>query len=164
MRIRTITPNDLEHHKALLFVAFWTPDNEEDYTTEILQSSTAKEFYQYWGKKGDIGFFALDQTAKPVGFIQVRHKSAVVSTYSELPEMAISVVKAFRGNSISKQLFSTLIDHLGAVQGIRLKVHPMNQIAISLYRSLGFKEFHIAENGFIHMVWLTPTSHNLSKA
>lgn len=157
MRIRSITPNDLEHHKALLFVAFWTPDDEEGYTTDILNTPIAQEYYQEWGKAGDIGFFALDDNAIPIGLIQVRIKSAVVSTYSNFPELAISVTQDYRGKGVGRRLFAALIEHLDKAQGIRLKVHPLNQAAILLYHSLGFEEYYIAENGFIHMVWLNPT-------
>ncbi|SAL60352.1 N-acetyltransferase GCN5 [Caballeronia arvi] len=93
------------------------------------------------------GAFAEDQLVGVVGvrrdlFPQHRHKAHVWGMY---------VAPGYRGAGVSKMLMSEAIGFAKNMQGVtqvHLAVAAANDVAIRLYRSLGFEESGLADDTF----------------
>jgi len=141
---------DIALQKELLLVALWTPDDEPVHKPEVLELPHIKEYYEDWGKRGDLGFFAISSTNQPMGIIQLRYKSSQTKKYADYPEIAIAVHLQYRGQGVASALVRKLLDSTDC--GLRLGVHPMNTSAIALYEKFGFEVYEIAKSGFPQMV------------
>ncbi|WP_070971205.1 GNAT family N-acetyltransferase [Vibrio sonorensis] len=150
MRFQVVKESDVELQKQFLLIALWTPDNEPDHKPEVLEAPRVKEFYEDWGREGDVGFIAFSPDNKPMGLIQSRFKSSLTKKYSDYPEIAIAVFSEYRGTGVASALMQHLIEH--SATGLRLGVHPQNVAARKLYEKFGFREYEIHESGFPQMV------------
>ncbi len=152
MIFKEVTINDVDIQKQFLFTAIWQPENEERFEFNIMEERQAKAYYHNWGlKTGDIGFFAIEND-KIIGLVQIRIKSSLTMNYSDLPEVVISVSPDHRGKGYGKILMEEIIK-TNPYKGMRLGVHPENEVAINLYLQLGFKQYAITDNDFIQMVF-----------
>ncbi|WP_157729906.1 GNAT family N-acetyltransferase [Bacterioplanes sanyensis] len=157
MRIefRHILAEDLELQKDLLFIALWTPAHVPGPSRDILQSPRVREYYQDWGRQGDIGLFAIDADQTVLGFVQLRQKYCITKDYAELPELAIAVLPSHQGQGLGACLLDEIMARvMSSVKGIRLGVNPENQAAIALYKSRNFEFYANPEGAYPQMVWL----------
>ncbi|CAE6903758.1 FR47-like protein [Vibrio sp. B1FLJ16] len=150
MRFQVVKESDVELQKEFLLIALWTPDNEPNHKPDILDIPHIKEYYANWGKDGDLGFFAFSSEDKPVGLIQLRHKSSQTQKYADYPEIAIAVHPEYRGLGVASSLMQHLVEN--SVSGLRLGVHPQNTSAIKLYEKFGFRVYEVAQSGYPQMV------------
>ncbi len=153
MRFKQVQKSDLATQKELLLVALWTPDNEPNHLPETLELPHIKEYFDGWGRKGDLGLLALNCFNEPMGLVQVRFKSSQTELYSDYPELALAVYPQFQGRGVASCLLSQVVDVLkGTCSGIRLGVHPQNTAAIALYEKFSFKTYDVAQSGYPQMV------------
>lgn len=156
MKIRLLHPSETEIQKELLFTALWKPEDETPHSRSDLDLPHIKEYYQEWGKQGDLALVAVDDKDAPVGLIQIRHKSCPTQNYAEHPELAMAVFSEHHGKGIAKSLFKELLTRIENTEsGIRLGVHPKNEKAISLYKKFGFRVYDTPSKGYPQMIWLS---------
>ncbi|GAM71169.1 histone acetyltransferase HPA2 [Vibrio sp. JCM 19236] len=158
MKIRLLHPSEAEIQKELLFTALWKPEDETPHTKADLELPHIKEYYQNWGKQGDLALVAVNGDDAPIGLIQIRHKTSVTKDHAEHPELAMAVFPEYHGKGIAKALFNELFTRIENTEsGIRLGVHPKNQKAIGLYERFGFRVYDTPDKGYPQMVWLAET-------
>ena len=159
MNFREVTPSDSELQNGLLFVALWTPDDEPDHDLQVLELPHIKEYFDDWGQAGDFGLFALDDAGGVMGLVQIRYKSSLTELHADCPELALAVNPAFRGRGVASALMRELFSNTDqSALGVRLGVHPKNNVALSLYEKFGFETYQVVESGYLQMFRPNQTS------
>ncbi len=153
MIFQKITKSDIELQKNLLFVALWTPKDEPKHDRKVLELPHISEYFESWGKRDDLGFFVFSNDGHSVGIIQARIKSSQNGKYSNYPEIAIAVLPEYCGEGVGSLLMDKLISEIGNnYDGLRLGVHPKNEVAIKLYEKFGFVVYETGNGGYLQMV------------
>lgn len=151
MELKEITIDDIESQKEVLFLAMWKPEDEKQYSYEIMEEKHVKDYYEHWLKdSNDIGLFAMDGDTV-AGLAQLRKKRSPTVRFADIPELVIAVKPEYQKKGVATRLILELIKRNPA-RGIRLNVHPKNKRAIKLYKNLGFETYYVDENGFISMI------------
>ncbi|SAK73803.1 N-acetyltransferase GCN5 [Caballeronia catudaia] len=150
MLVRALTPEDAQSFQSLRLSAlkqspssFASSYEDEKHRSpdEVIDRVMQTE------NQAVIGAFAEDRLIGIVGvrrdlFAQHRHKAHVWGMY---------VAPGYRGAGVSRTLMSHAIGFAKNMQGVtqvHLAVAATNDIAIRLYRSLGFEESGLADDTF----------------
>lgn len=97
-----------------------------------------------WPRRGDLGLVAVVDGRDSVGATWLRYFHAEDPGYgfvdADTPELTIACRSLWRGRGIGRRLIEAIVDRAGedGVRQISLSVDPSNEVAASLYRSLGF--------------------------
>ncbi len=93
-------------------------------------------------------FYPKTFVVATIGDELVGYASAILEEKQFAHLLSIAVASKFRKNGIGKKLLTTLISSTKkqSSRGMKLEVSESNQVAISLYRSLGFSEQRMALN------------------
>src|SRR5690625_775627 len=86
----------------------WKPGRSAD-LAEVLADERMQRYVKDWGRRGDGGIIAEAQ-GQPVGAVWWRYHMAAEPAYGyvadDVPEIAIAITEAARGNGIGKKLIA----------------------------------------------------------
>jgi ribosomal protein S18 acetylase RimI-like enzyme len=99
-------------------------------------------------EKGNNYYVYIDDTGSCAGYGMLR----TFDTY-EIPTLGCVIWVKYRGRGNGKKLVRELLDKAQELhyQRVRLKVHPDNAVAYSLYREAGFLKIGENEDGTVWM-------------
>lgn len=144
--IKEITSANQKFLFDMLYQAIFVPQGDAPPPPGIVYSDDLVQYAENWGRKGDIGFAALDSpTGKKIGAVWLRVFTENRPGYGffdcETPELGIAVNKNHLGKGIGTKLLQHLIENLPAkVRQISLSVQKQNP-AKRLYERFGFSVF-----------------------
>lgn len=146
--IRPVTEQDVPFLWDMLYESIYVPEGHPTISRDILNDPAISKYVEGWGRKGDVGYIALDEAGKALGSITARifEENSPGHGYvdEETPELGMALLEQYRGKGLGTALMRTLLDELRR-QGIRqvsLSVDP-NNYAVKLYRKFGFEEIGI---------------------
>lgn len=123
----------------------WDPERPAMSRDQVLELSENQRYVDDWPRPGEIGVVAEDPSGAPVGAAWWRCFSSDEPGYGfiaeDVPEIAIGVVAARRGQGIGDRLLDELegeARRLG-IRSLSLSVEPTNP-ALRLYVRHGYRE------------------------
>jgi ribosomal protein S18 acetylase RimI-like enzyme len=142
LRTRPVESRDQAVLWDLLHVALWDPPPAGLRPREILQNPAVRIYAEDWGRPGDVGVIAEDESGHVAGACWMRLiKGGVGLGYvdDETPQLGIALFPAYQHQGHGERLMRAALD---AARGhgyrkISLTVHPENP-AIRLYERCGF--------------------------
>jgi GNAT superfamily N-acetyltransferase len=137
--LRTVEPTDHDFLTEMARWASWLPGRElPDAGAEDVQ-----EMVSDWGRSGDMGVVATDETGKPLGAAWCRlRRPALASVDGEpLPEMYVAVGPESRRRGVGRALIDALVVAARNIghRGLALNVHERSD-ALRLYEAAGFNK------------------------
>ena len=95
---------------------------------------------------GEFVYWVFEQDNHIVGYL------AIQKTFFDIHILAIGVLESYRNNSIAKKLTQELISYfeVSDFNKILLEVRQSNDIAMSLYKSFGFKQYGVRKNYYVN--------------
>jgi ribosomal protein S18 acetylase RimI-like enzyme len=139
----------------------WRDDAPRLTMEQVLAEPELATYVVGWGRPGDAGVVAFTESGERVGaawyrlFSKEDHGYGFVS--SDVPELGIVVVSAYRGRGIGRDLMRALI-HVAIDEGrpgLSLSVERGNRRAAALYESLGFRRVGRVEGAVTMLLSLT---------
>ena len=128
----------------MLYQAVYVPPGTDPPSREIVRLPELARYVEYWGRPGNLGFYAWDLTGEePLGAAWLRLWSPGERGYGWVddayPELSLAVLPVWRGKGIGSRLLAHLFQSArGGYPGISLSVTPGNP-AQRLYEQAGFK-------------------------
>jgi len=149
--IRTIQVQDLSFLWDMLYEAAAVAESMRVLGKEkALSLPVNRKYVEGWGRPGDAGAIAVDQTERPLGAAWYRLHPVEAPGYgfvsSTILELTISVHAEARGQGIGRALLQALIE-LAQSQGytaLSLSV-DRNNPALHLYEQFGFRDAGISD-------------------
>ena len=91
---------------------------------------------------GEFVYWVFEQDNQIVGYL------AIQKTFFDIHILGIGVLESYRNNSIAKKLTKELISYfeVSDFNKILLEVRQSNDIAMSLDKSFGFKQYGVRKN------------------
>src|SRR5690625_4024511 len=113
----------------------WKPGRNAD-LAEVVADERMERYVKDWGRRGDGGIIA-ERDGQPVGAVWWRYHTAAEPAYGyvaeDVPEIAIAVTAAARGNGLGKKLIAAAKTELAkSAQRVSLSVEADN-FARNLY-------------------------------
>jgi ribosomal protein S18 acetylase RimI-like enzyme len=137
------TPDDLPFLRAMLAEAAFPPGAERP--PDPLGDDHVARYLDGWGRPGDVGLVAWED-GRPVGAAWTRLLLADRAGYGfvdgDTPELSVAVAEGARGRGLGRALVVGALD-LAAAHGwgrVSLSVALANDVAVGLYRALGFAD------------------------
>ena len=95
---------------------------------------------------GEFVYWVFEQDNQIVGYL------AIQKTFFDIHILGIGVLESYRNNSIAKKLTKELISYfeVSDFSKILLEVRQSNDIAMSLYKSFGFKLYGVRKNYYVN--------------
>ena len=95
---------------------------------------------------GEFVYWVFEQDNQIVGYL------AIQKTFFDIHILGIGVLESYRNNSIAKKLTKELISYfeVSDFNKILLEVRQSNDIAMSLYKSFGFKLYGVRKNYYVN--------------
>ena len=95
---------------------------------------------------GEFVYWVFEQGNQIVGYL------AIQKTFFDIHILGIGVLESHRNNSIAKKLTQELISYFAEsdYNKILLEVRQSNDIAMSLYKSFGFKQYGVRKNYYVN--------------
>ena len=95
---------------------------------------------------GEFVYWIFEQDNQIVGYL------AIQKTFFDIHILGIGVLESHRNNSIAKKLTQELISYfeVSDFNKILLEVRQSNDIAMSLYKSFGFKLYGVRKNYYVN--------------
>ena len=95
---------------------------------------------------GEFVYWVFEHDYQIVGYL------AIQKTFFDIHILGIGVLESHRNNSIAKKLTRELISYfeVSDFNKILLEVRQSNVIAMSLYKSFGFKQYGVRKNYYIN--------------
>ena len=95
---------------------------------------------------GEFVYWVFEQDNRIVGYL------AIQKTFLDIHILGIGVLESHRNNSIAKKLTRELISYfeVSDFNKILLEVRQSNVIAMSLYKSFGFKQYGVRKNYYVN--------------
>jgi len=144
LSFRTAQPSDLPFIRKMLYeAAFWRPGQTRPPIESALAAPELAKLLADWGKQGDMGVIAIDDTMQ-TGAAWYRFWTDDNHSYgfvdAAIPELAIGVVEDQRGRGVGKALLRSLIEHARSnrIAALSLSVERDNP-ALRLYKRIGFE-------------------------
>ena len=157
--IRNGAPADEFFLKEMTYQAIYSPKGGGFLPRKILEEPAIRRYYADFGREGDLAFIALSDD-KAVGAVWVRLATTAQKGYgfvrSDVPELAIAVLPAFRGRGIGTVLLEQMLTHLHAtgLEAVSLSVSRSNP-ARKLYERHGFSLVKNQKNSCTMLIELT---------
>ena len=142
MKIRPIQPEDESILWELQYFASLM-DEEGESKESLYSHPYVARYVKNWGRPGDFGFVATDQTNdKVVGAVWCRQLSGEEKGFGyvdkNMPELSIAVFPEYRHKGVGTTLLKELLRCAGrTAQAISLAVRSTNK-ALKLYEKMGF--------------------------
>ena len=94
---------------------------------------------------GEFVYWVFEQDNQIVGYLGIQ------KTFIDIHILGIGVLESHRNNSIAKKLTQELISYfeVSDFNKILLEVRQSNDIAMSLYKSFGFKLYGVRKNYYV---------------
>lgn len=147
--------------RMFLVAANWDPDRPARTMEEWLADDHTRRYIGDWGRNGDVGFIA-EADGLPVGAIWRRWYTTLEPGYGflaeDIPEIAIGVDAAWRGQGIGARLLSALAEEARAagLAAMSLSVEPANP-ATRLYLRQGYRIVSSTPSDLVMRLDLTDT-------
>ena len=129
----------------MLYQTLFVPNGDKPFPQGIIHHPDLSKYAKNWGNKNDIGLIAIDgQTNEKIGAAWLRLFTKENRGYgyvdNDTPELAMAVLKTYRGKGIGSMLLKELINEATKkYNAISLSVEVTNNPAMKLYKSFGFK-------------------------
>lgn len=147
--IREMTKEEYPLLKDFLYEAIFQQDENNLLSRDIINQPTLRIYYEDFGRKDDYCLVA-EADGNPVGAVWSRiligNKKGYGYVEDELPELSISLYKAYRNQGIGTELMKSMLNLLreAGYKGTSLSVQKDNY-ASGMYVGLGYhivKELH----------------------
>ncbi|WP_229106795.1 GNAT family N-acetyltransferase [Paenibacillus sp. 1001270B_150601_E10] len=145
-KIRPITDGDIPFLWEMLYQSLYVKEGEKPFDRIILQEPDIAKYAADWGRKGDLGFIAVNAEGQPIGSITIRTFTGTNKGFGyvsdEVPEIGMAILPSYRGMGIGSALLQQLFNELRVrkINRVSLSVDPLNTAAVKLYIRYGFKE------------------------
>ncbi|WP_141501377.1 GNAT family N-acetyltransferase [Paenibacillus luteus] len=129
----------------MLYESMYVPEGKEAFSRDILKEPVISKYAEGWGRKGDLGYIAVNHRNEPVGSVTIRYFDEANEGFgyvgNDVPELGMAITEACRGKGIGNALLKTMVEELRRkqVSKISLSVDPNNVPAMKLYQRFGFK-------------------------
>lgn len=143
--IRPITEQDIPFLWITLYESLYVPEGKESFSRDIINEPSISKYVKDWGREGDLGYIAENADGESIGSITVRCFSEDKPGYgfvsSEVPELGMAILPAYRGQGLGTNLMKKLFAGLReqGIDQVSLSVDPGNAAAVKLYQRFGFK-------------------------
>lgn len=140
-KIRTLGPEDAALLWEFTYLAVHVPPGTPPYPRDILEIPAIRQYAEGWGREGDLGVLACDGE-RVIGAAWLRRLTGEPKGFGyvddETPELAMSVLKEYRGQGVGSALMECVLDlAAGRFPGVCLSVDDDNP-AKRLYLRAGF--------------------------
>ena len=143
IEIRALTQADKSFLWDMVYQAIYVPKGQAPPPYEIVYQPALAWYVQDWGRDGDCGFLASDESGQQVGAIWVRFATGEGHGYGyvddDTPELSMALLPDYRGKGIGTQLFAHMFDSSCTRPKVSLSV-SVNNPARRLYERVGFVE------------------------
>ncbi len=141
IQIRALEPGDAGLLWDFTYLAVHVPPGKPPYPRDILEIPALRQYAEAWGRDGDLGVVACDGE-RVIGAAWLRLLVGEPKGFGyvddETPELAMSLVKEYRGQGIGSALMARVLDlAAGRFPGVSLSVDDDNP-AKRLYMRAGF--------------------------
>lgn len=148
--LRRLESNDESVLNEMLYQAIFVPEGNVPPPRNVVTTPELRKYTKDFGKEGDIGYLALEETGQPIGAAWLRLLTGENKGYGhindETPELTIAVMPNYRGRGLGTLLLERLVEEARATyQSISLSVWRENP-AYRLYQRLGFETVKQNEN------------------
>lgn len=129
----------------MLYQCLYVREGEKPFPIKILQEPEISKYASNWGRYGDLGLIAENQSKKPLGMVWLRLFDSEHRGYGfvneKIPELSVSVDKDSRAQGIGSALLKEIEIKAKSFgyNCISLSVDPNNPARI-LYEKLGYKK------------------------
>lgn len=157
--IRYGAPADELFLKEMTYQAIYSPKGGGFLPRKILEEPAIRSYYADFGRAGDLAFVALSD-GQAVGAVWIRYATSAQKGYgfvrTDVPELTLAVLPAFRGRGIGTALLEKLLMHLQGteLEAVSLSVARSNP-ARSLYERHGFRIVKKQRNSCTMLIELT---------
>lgn len=157
--IRYGAPADELFLKEMTYQAIYSPKGGGFLPRKILEEPAIRSYYADFGRAGDLAFVALSD-GQAVGAVWIRYATSAQKGYgfvrTDVPELTLAVLPAFRGRGIGTALLEKLLTHLQGteLEAVSLSVARSNP-ARSLYERHGFRIVKKQRNSCTMLIELT---------
>lgn len=114
IHIRPLGPGDAALLGEFAYLAVHVPPGQPPYPRDILDIPAIRQYAETWGRAGDIGFVACEGE-RVVGAAWIRLLIGEPKGFGyvddETPELAMSLVKEYRGQGIGTSLLARVLEH-----------------------------------------------------
>ena len=137
--IRGLTIEDEPFLWEILYHAIYTPVGHQPFPRSIVYQPELAKYVRDWGRKGDEGFVAVDNSSLRVGAVWGRLFSATNKGYGyvseTIPELSIAMLPRYRNQGIGTELLCRFIEFAQSrYPAVSLNVSLENP-AVRLYRA-----------------------------
>ncbi len=142
--IRGASTADERFLREMLYQSLYVPAGGVPFGREALRRPEIARYVEGWGRKGDLGFVAVDvSSGEPVGAVWLRLLAGEEKGYGfvddETPELGMAVLPAYRGRGVGTALLKCLLEEARArYKAVCLSVSEGNP-ARRLYERAGFE-------------------------
>ena len=141
--IRPLTSEDQPFLWEMLYQALYVPEGGQPFPRDIIKIPEISRYAEGWGKRGDRGFVALDESNHLIGAVWIRLLKGENKGYGYVddatPELSIAVTPEYRGQGVGTKLITHLLEQTENRFGaISLSVSSDNP-AVRLYHRIGFE-------------------------
>ncbi|WP_379138801.1 GNAT family N-acetyltransferase [Paenibacillus sp. sgz500958] len=158
--IRPITVQDIPFLWDMLYESIYVPEGQKSATNrDIINQPSISKYVEGWGRKGDMGYIAVNELGHSIGSITLRYFNKDNKGYGyindETPELGMALRSEYRGRGVGTELLKTLLEQAKTkgIHTISLSVDPNNS-AMKLYKRFGFKEIGMEGTSMTMMVKL----------
>lgn len=138
--LRPITTADSAFLAEMLYQAIFVSEGGAPPPREIIRQPELAQYIENWGRTGDLGFLAVDETTQDrIGAAWLRLlPKGYGFVAADIPELSIAVDASYRGRGIGRQLMDAILQEAAAqFKAVSLSVNAENRAA-ALYQQLGF--------------------------
>ena len=161
MRVRLLRPEDSPLLEDFLYEAIFLPPGAQPLPLEIIHEPSLYKYIDKFGSLPEDFGLAAQAEGQVVGMAWVRVAGAYGYVDDETPELAISVLPAWRGQGVGTALLTRLFEELArrGYERTSLSVQKENPAA-RLYRRLGYEVVRETEEDYIMVKDLTDREKN----
>lgn len=140
MTIRPLRDSETAMLEEFLYEAIYRPDPSQPLSREVLRHPSLRIYIEGFGTRPDDRCLVAEVDGRVVGAAWCRCMRAFGHVNDAIPELAVSLLPAWRGRGIGTRLIQALLHRLSeeGYPAISLSVQRENP-AVRLYERLGFR-------------------------
>lgn len=140
INIRKINGNEYELLNDFLYEAIFIPEGVEAPSREIINAPELQVYVQDFGTRKDDICFVAEVEGKIVGAVWVRIMDDYGHVEEDVPSLAISLYKEYRGHGIGTAMMKQMLTELKSrgYKKTSLAVQKENY-AVKMYKNVGFE-------------------------